>query len=73
MPGVDISFLTTAFPGPRNPPGIDNLPREGTHRIQINVANHNTVHEYPLHIIMDAEKDCIPHILSGASSSRRIG
>jgi hypothetical protein len=73
MPGVDILFLTTVFLDPRNRPGIDSLPQEGIHRTQINVASHNIVHECPLRIIIGIEKDCIPHILSGASSSRRIG
>jgi hypothetical protein len=73
MPKEDILFLKTVSPDPRNRLGKDNLPRGGIHRIQIDVINRNTVHECPLHIRTYHFKEYVPHILRGASSSRRIG
>jgi len=48
MPGGDILFLGTVFPGPHSRLGRGNLPREGIHRTQTDAVNRNTVHECPL-------------------------
>jgi len=49
MPGGDILFLGTVFPGPHSRLGRGNLPREGIHRTQTDAVNRNTVRECPLH------------------------
>jgi hypothetical protein len=45
MPRVDISFLMIVSLDRRNLPEIDNLLREGIHRIQIDVVNRNIARE----------------------------
>ena len=67
----DISFLVIVFLCRRNRPGIDNSPRVGIHRIRTIAVNHSTVRECRL--LLEDKGEEIPQILSGASSSRRMG
>ena len=73
MPKEDILFLMTVFPDPRNRLGKGNLLREEIPHTQIDVTNRNIVHECPLHVKKGPVLRSVPHILRGASSSRRIG
>src|SRR5271154_6637060 len=76
MPGGDILFPGTVFPDPRSRLGRGNLPPEGIHRTQTDAVNRNTVRECRLQAELESEQlgwGWVPHILRGASSSRRMG
>jgi len=79
MQEANILFPVTVYLYRRNRRGTSNSLREGIHRIQTDATSRNTGREYhlPVKPIPATKKGgkgrMIPHILRGASSSRRMG